>query len=278
MSDIISQTELICPVCHAALVGAAGGKTLACEAGHSFDVAREGYVNLLGGKPAGALQGDNAEMVRARRAFLERGYYRPLAEAVAGATRVGRPGVVADFGCGEGYYLGLLMAEAGREIRAYGTDISKPAIAAAAKVYPLAHWVVADTKRLIPLADGSVDAAINVFAPRNADEFARVVRPGGRLVVAIPGPQHLANLRDQFGLIGIQDDKAAKVRAQLTSFELVTSNQVENDIQLSAAGLRELLEMTPNARHLTEESRKDIETGGATRAHIEFEVMIFSRV
>ena len=272
----MSQTELICPVCRRPL--AVSERAVGCEAGHSFDVAREGYVNLLVGKAPGALQGDNAEMVRARRAFLARGYYRPLAEAVAAGVGADRPRVVADFGCGEGYYLGQLMRSPGLEhVRAYGTDISKPAIVAAAKAYPAVRWAVADTNRLIPLADGSVDAAINVFAPRNAKEFARVIRTGGRLVIAMPGAGHLADLRERFGLIGIEDDKPAKTNAGLTEFELLDTKRLTDEIRLRAAGLRDLLEMTPNARHLSEQARTEIGSLGETATHIEFEVLIFGR-
>jgi 23S rRNA (guanine745-N1)-methyltransferase len=276
MNDNQNQTELICPTCQLPL--AASERLMSCVAGHSFDLAREGYVNLLTGKAPSAMQGDNAEMVRARRAFLGRGYYQPLAKAVAEAAGADRPQVVADFGCGEGYYLNQLMHASGQEkMRAYGTDISKPAIAAAAKAFPGAKWIVADTYRLIPLADESVDAAINVFAPRNAAEFARVIRPGGRLIVAIPGPKHLADLRDQFGLIGIEDDKPAKTRAQLSAFTLLDSKRVEGEISLEAPGLRDLLEMTPNARHLSDQARSEINNADETRTHIEFDVMIFGR-
>jgi 23S rRNA (guanine745-N1)-methyltransferase len=276
MNEVMSQTELICPTCRLPL--GIKDRAFACESGHNFDLAREGYVNLITGKAPSALQGDNAEMVRARRAFLEQGYYRPLARAVAEAVAGTEVRVIADFGCGEGYYLDQLMNTPGlKGVRAYGTDISKPAIAAAAKAYPLARWAVADTNRLIPLADGSVDAAINVFAPRNAAEFARVIRPGGRLVVAIPGAEHLANLRERFGLIGIQDDKPAKTSAQLSAFELHGTKRVKDEILLDASSLRDLLEMTPNARHLSEQARAEIDNISEIRTHIEFDVLIFGR-
>ena len=128
MTELISQTELICPTCRLAL--AAADRAFACESGHSYDLAREGYINLITGKAPSALQGDNAEMVRARRAFLGRGHYRPLAEAVAEAVTGMSMQVLADFGCGEGYYLDQLMNTPGlKGVRVYGTDISKPAIA-----------------------------------------------------------------------------------------------------------------------------------------------------
>jgi len=206
------------------------------------------------------------------------GHYRPLAEAVAEAVTGMSMQVLADFGCGEGYYLDQLMNTPGlKGVRVYGTDISKPAIAAAAKAYPLTQWVVADTNRLIPLADGSVDAAIDVFAPRNAAEFGRVIRPGGRLVVAIPGPAHLADISERFGLIGIQNDKPAKISSQLNEFDLLDTKRVEDEILLDTSSLRDLLEMTPNARHLSEQARAEVERLSETRTHIEFDVLSFGR-
>src|SRR5688572_19551475 len=127
----MQESRFICPNCRLPL--AHGERVMRCADGHSFDVAREGYVNLLTGKPRrGAAAGDTAAMVRARRAFLERGHYAPLAAAVA--RGVGSARIVADAGCGEGYYLGRLMTEPGLAGAVfYGTDVSKPAVAAAAK-------------------------------------------------------------------------------------------------------------------------------------------------
>lgn len=268
-------SELICPVCQQPTTEAA--RTLRCVAGHSYDVAREGYVNLVTGKAPGALQGDSAAMVTARRAFLARGFYQPLAEAIATAVGDVKPQVVADFGCGEGYYLHEVTRNIA-SVRAYGTDISKPAVAAAAKVYREAQFVVADTNRFIPLASGSVDAAINVFAPRNAAEFGRVMRPGGRLVVAIPGAEHLASLRERFGLIGIEEDKAVKIAAQLAEhFELKQTQHVDCAIELDGAAATDLLEMTPNARHIDSNTLADIHEGELIMTSAHFEVLVFTR-
>lgn len=267
---------LICPNCRRPLEPEAG--SWRCEAGHNFDQAREGYVNLIAGKAPAASQGDSAAMIAARRAFLARGYYQELAAAVAEEVAGASPRVVADFGCGEGYYLGEIMRSPGMEAaRCFGTDISKPAVAAAAKAYPAAQFVVADTNRLIPLDDGSADVGICVFAPRSDSEFARVIAPGGRLIVVIPGPGHLAALRERLGLIGIEADKAAKVQASLSSFRLQAVRHVKGQATLDEAALRELVEMTPNARHMSDETRASIAGASGTTAYFEFEIIIFSR-
>lgn len=126
-------------------------------------------------------------MIRARREFLDRGHYRPVIEAVAAA--VGDADVVVDAGCGEGTYLAAVAAPT-----RIGVDVSKPAIRLAAKRWPTADFAVASSHRL-PLADASVDTVMSVFAPRPFDEFRRVLRPGGRIVTASPGPDHLMELR-----------------------------------------------------------------------------------
>jgi len=250
---------------------------LRCETGHSFDLAREGYVNLLVGKRP-AITGDSAAMIAARRAFLARGHYAPLVQAVAGAAAGAQPQVVADAGCGEGYYLGALAGTPEFSgARFYGTDISKPAIVAAAKAYPGMMFAVADTNGLLPFADHSVDVLIDVFAPRNAGEFARVVRPGGRLVVAIPGADHLAELRTRFHMLAIEPNKAEKIVSQMAGFVLEGRREVRASFDLSGEALQELVGMTPSIRHLDEEGRRALTEAGVTTAHAQFEVLAFSR-
>ena len=272
----MEQTAFICPVCRLPLEPR--DTALCCADGHSFDRARAGYVNLIPSKATGRLQGDSASMVKARQGFLTRGLYLPLAQAVTEAMLSEKPQVVADIGCGEGYYLReLLGSRKGEKLQAYGMDISKAAVAAAAKASPGAHWGVADTNSLIPLGDASVEAAMCVFAPRNAVEFARVVRPGGRLVVAIPGPAHLASLREKFELLAIESDKASKISGQLLAFDLLDGRKVATELELDHLSLRELLDMTPNARHVDETTRVEIAGINRIRTEAHFEVLTFIR-
>lgn len=179
-----------CPVCRAGLALDAGRRSWGCEAGHGFDIAREGYVNLLmSGRRRSRAPGDSAEMVAARRRFLGTGAYDPMTEAIAEAVAAADPAVVLDVGCGEGRHT--------RGVRAplvLGCDVAKPAVAAAAKA-DRAGWYAVASAADLPLDDAAVDVALDVFGPVAAAELARVLRPGGLVVTAHPGPDHLSALR-----------------------------------------------------------------------------------
>ena len=188
-----------CPVCRQPLADVTGG--LACPAGHRFDLAREGYVHLLAGGGGGGRggrggrrpAGDDADAVRARRAVFDRGQYAPVVEAVAAAAAAGPvPAEILDAGCGEGTYLAAATAATGA--RGWGVDVSKPAVRLAARRHPEHRYAVASSLDL-PFGDGVLDTVLSVFAPRAFAEFARVLRPGGALVLASPGPRHLDGVR-----------------------------------------------------------------------------------
>ena len=175
-----------------------------CEHGHSFDRAREGYVNLLlASHKRSAEPGDARAMLRSRREFLERGYYAPLAEALAAHCRAERHArgtsafTLLDLGCGEGYYTGRIAAALtgdGEPAWVGGIDIARDGVRMAAKRYPEVDFAVASTARL-PLADASVDLAVSVFAPTDPAEIRRTLRPGGVYLRVTPGPRHLFELR-----------------------------------------------------------------------------------
>ena len=201
-------------------------RTLLCAAGHRFDAAKQGYFNLLTGKGT-PFREDTAEMVAARAEFLGAGHYAPLAEAVADTVLDSLPEPpdpaearlrVLDAGAGTGYYLDAVMdrfrTATGGGASAVALDISRYAMRRAAKV-PGATAIVWDLWRPLPLADASVDVVLNVFAPRNGAEFARVLAPGGTAVVVTPLPGHLGEAAEALGLLSIAPDKEATVAAAL---------------------------------------------------------------
>jgi len=185
---------LVCPVrsCHLPLVREE--RRVVCPRAHSFDIARSGYINLLQPQDRRSKQpGDTLAAFQARRRLHERGMGEPLLRAVADVLEASPADVVLDAGCGDGYYLGTLAGQIG--FRGHGIDISIPSIDAAARRYPACEWIVANADRFIPYADGSFSLVMSITARMNAGEFRRVLRDDGRLLVAIPSPEDLIELR-----------------------------------------------------------------------------------
>jgi 23S rRNA (guanine745-N1)-methyltransferase len=252
-------------VCGEALAETDGALT--CSAGHSFDIAREGYVNLLPSQHrARGIDGDLPSMLQARRRFLEAGHYRPLMtrlasdvedllrERDAAHAASERGPCVLEVGCGEGYYLGNLAekigATDGPRVTFVGTDLSKPAAKLAAKRYPHCTFFVADVRRRIYLQDQSVSVVLDVFAPRNPAEFARILEPGGFALIVIPSAQHLASARAQLGLLGIEEDKEGRVVERFgEAFELVDRAELSYSIELSPESASDVVGMGPSHWH-----------------------------
>jgi 23S rRNA (guanine745-N1)-methyltransferase len=243
-----------CPVCaYAVRPGPilAGADQVTCVRGHGFNIARQGYVSLVGGQ-GGPGTGDSAPMVMARDRFLGSGHYQPVAAAVAElAARLdpGGPGLVVDLAGGTGYYLAAVLELLGGRLGAC-VDLSAPALRRAARAHLRAAALGADAWRPLPLADGSAAVVLSVFGPRNAAEIRRVLVPGGALVVCTPGPSHLREPREALGLIGIDERKDARLADAFGRFAASGVTPVRYELRLGHADLTDLVAMGPNARHL----------------------------
>ncbi|NEE01375.1 putative RNA methyltransferase [Phytoactinopolyspora halotolerans] len=299
---------LACPVCRARLTvvraspgGGApeaeatvrtAGSALRCASGHSFDVARQGYVNLRSGrKPRGTA--DTADMVAARTEFLDAGHYAPIADAVARA--VGNtvrddaagadpaPPLVVDIGAGTGYYLRRTLdvlergldarpAAGGRAPWGVAIDVSTYALRRAAKAHPRIAAVGADAWDVLPVADGAATAILDVFAPRNAAEFHRVLSPDGVLVVVTPTSAHLAELVGRFGasgMLSVDERKDERVEQALGErFAPVSRDELTFSLELDPDNVARLIRMGPSAHHVDDATLRetlvaDAAAGGA---------------
>jgi 23S rRNA (guanine745-N1)-methyltransferase len=245
--------RLRCPNCGATLD--LDGRVLRCARGHAFDVARQGYVALAPPRHRIA-PGDSPDMVAAREAFLAGGHYRAIAEEIAAAIPshlvppAGGSRLAVDLGAGTGYYLAaLLRTHPGWH--GVALDASRPALRRAARAHRRIAAVACDVWLQLPMQDASADLALNVFAPRNGPEIARILAPGGALVVVTPAPSHLSELVDALGLLDVGADKQQRLHAALAPrLESVRRRELELTMTLDRDELHALIAMGPSAHHL----------------------------
>ncbi len=228
-----------CPVCREPLQKQE--KQYRCKSGHSFDIARSGYVNLLLDNGRGR-HGDDKKMVAARSAFLEKGFYRPLCDKTVElcVQYAVEGGVLADCGCGECYYTAAVAQQVPMQV--YGIDISKAALAAGARRSRMLRLAVASSKAL-PFADAGVDIVLNLFSPLQAEEFYRVLKPGGILIRAIPLERHLMQLKCR---IYEKPYENKPENRNIPGFSLLEERAVQYEFFLkSNEDIRNLFQMTP---------------------------------
>ena len=274
---------LRCPQCAAELDETDTG--VRCVAGHCFDRARQGHLTLLGGRGRRFI-GDTPVQVAARERVLDSGLFRPLRTAVAETTcahldeDVSAP-VVVETGAGTGAYLAAAVdraAGSGRTVRAIGTELSVPAVRRLARAHPQIAALIADTWAPLPFASGSVDVLQVVFAPRNPVEFARVLRPGGALVVAVPGEGHLEPLRSRAGMIEAAPDKTAQLVADLDGpFTLRSQRVVDLTRTVPTEVAADVALMGPSGVHLDRERLADRIGPGPHAVRLHVRVHAFQR-
>ena len=257
LSDIIDV--LADPADGTALSGVDDFTRLVSESGHSFDVARQGFVTLA---PGAGLRhrGDSMEMVRARETFLSRGHFAPFVEAVtsgvhdalddAAVPDTARP-VIADIGAGTGYYLSHTLDDV-EGSRGVGLDISVHAARQLTRCHKRVGSVVADVWAGLPMRDRSIDVVTVVFAPRNAAEFARVLKEDGQVVFLTADRGHLAELREPLGILDVEDGKIERLveqaRGHLTP--VTEPELIEFPMVLDRESIAAQIGMSPSARHI----------------------------
>lgn len=250
------------PIDGSALCGADEFSRLVSTTGHSYDVAKQGYVTLASGAGLNH-EGDSPEMVASREAFLSRGHFAPFVETVTervldalshGSLVDDSQPTILEVGAGTGYYLSHTL-DAVENSRGVGVDIAVPAAKHLAKSHPRVGAVVADVWTGLPLQDTSVDVITVIFAPRNPAEFARVLRDEGEVIVLTPQQGHLDELREPLGILGVEDGKVDRLLEQSRGhLEQVGEGElIEFPMRLDREAIAAQVGMSPSARHIEPE-------------------------
>lgn len=270
-----------CPVCMREL--AKEERRYLCPNGHSFDLAREGYVHLLPANRMHArLPGDGKEMLEARRRILDAGHYAPFSDCLTALVLEMTEGitkpVVLDAGCGEGYYTGRLCEtlQGGRaDARVLGLDIAKPAVRMAAKRYPGLELAVGSVFRM-PVAAGTADCLTSVFAPIVPAEFARVVRPGGAMILAVAAPRHLYQLKQA---VYEQPYENEMKDTPYEGFAFLKRVPVRGEITLdSGDSIADLFTMTPYHWKTSVADREKLNALTSLTTEIGFDFLCYRRI
>ncbi|RCW23775.1 23S rRNA m(1)G-745 methyltransferase [Vibrio parahaemolyticus] len=267
-----------CPLCHQAL--ALNEKTFKCENNHQFDLAKEGYVNLMPAHHKRSKDpGDNKEMMQARRRFLEGNYYNPMRQEVAQLCAKYTEGTdhqLLDIGCGEGYYTDQVQKTIQTQTddaTIYGLDISKVAIRYAAKRYTQCHFSVASSHRL-PFSNESLDAILRIYAPCKAEELQRVVKENGVVITVTPASRHLYQLRERI----YQDVRLHSEEPEhIEGYELEHQQHLNYVMNLKNGAAFDLLQMTPFAWKATDALREKLKSATLYQCEADFMLRVYRK-
>ncbi|MBR4880955.1 MAG: methyltransferase domain-containing protein [Clostridia bacterium] len=265
------MTKFICPICKEPLTGE---KSLRCSNNHCFDRAKGGYINLLSGK--GGNHGDPKDMILARKNFLDKGYYEPLRNAIAdtAADLTQNECTVLDCGCGECYYTQKIK-ELLPHAHIMGLDVSKDAVNYGCKRSKELDLAVASVYAM-PIADSSIDTAVSIFAPCALEEFIRVLKPGGHLVMAIGGENHLWSLKKAVYDTPYKNETSDYL---LCGFDFVGKKELKYQIDLnSTEDIKNLFSMTPYYHKTAQSDIAKLDRLTHLNTEIEFEILIYKKI
>jgi 23S rRNA (guanine745-N1)-methyltransferase len=245
-----------------------------CAIGHTFDIARSGYLNLLQPQDRRSrTPGDTPEAAAARRRFLDAGHARPLDDAIVRALPLRQGGSLLDAGCGEGHHLSAFRRA--YDVEGCGIDISVPAIDLAARRHRDCLWLVGNADRMLPFADASLDAITSITSRMNVDEFRRVLAPDGVLLVAIPGADDLIELRESILGERIERDRADRTVETFSSrFTLRDRTTIRHVAHLDRAAMIDV--MSSSYRGLRTRERERLETMNAMDVTLSRDVLVFT--
>lgn len=269
----MQENILICPKCGHRLDKI--GNSFICENRHTYDIAASGYVNM-NTKPVPS--GDSADMVQARSRFLDSGYYSPFAEAIERTVKKYPCQTLVDAGCGEGYYSAML-AKNNAELGVFGFDLSKSAVNKAAKRVGKgcvnALFFVCGIFEL-PIADNSIDTVINLFAPCADKEFARILKPGGHLIMGVAGEDHLLGLKSAL-YESLYLNTPEKVSTP-EGFSLVSKEKIKYSAKITGKEtIADLFTMTPYYWKTSKRDAAKLDELDELETTLDFDIIVFER-
>ncbi|AQS09113.1 23S rRNA (guanine(745)-N(1))-methyltransferase [Clostridium saccharobutylicum] len=284
MTNALNDTLLLCPVCKEKLIKDVSNKIYKCINNHTYDIAKEGYVNLLiSNQKRSKNPGDSKDMVLARIDFLSRGYYKPLCDKINEIIYEhlkdydnGKYNIL-DLGCGEGYYLTSLKDYIdNKDVQAnyYGMDVSKDAVKYAGKANKDCTWFVGNNFH-IPAGDKSIDCILSVFSPIDIDECNRVLKDNGIFVRVLPRTDHLIQLRNIIYSEVHLNDKVYK--ASVDENEYIKESNVTFDIMLNKEEIVSLLKMTPHYWKTTQENKEKLDAYDSLTITIDMRIGVFKK-
>ncbi len=258
-----------CPVCHTPLINLNNGYT--CQNKHHYDTARQGYVHLANNRKT--LSGDNVEMVKARSAFLNKGYYQELRNRLSALIQQIQPTVLIDAGCGEGYYTNQFQIT-NPNVEIYGFDLSKAACKEAAKAHTSVHYAIASVHDM-PVSDSCADACISVFAPIYIEEIIRVLKQGGTFIKVGPGPKHLWELK-QLLYDDVYENKLKYISH--TQMKWIHTELLKTKIVIEeTSDVMTLFSMTPYAYRTPKEKIEKLKQIQELEIQLQFSIEIYQK-
>lgn len=268
----------LCPLCQLPLTNTS--TQLRCDNNHQFDVAKEGYVNLMPAHHKRSKNpGDNKEMMQARRQFLEANHYQPMQQAVAKLCKQNiheDATAILDIGCGEGYYTAEIAEQLKEQtnVKTFGLDISKVAIKYAAKRYHNCQFCVASSHKL-PFADHSLDAVVRIYAPCKEQELQRTLKANGKIITVTPASRHLFQLREAvYQEVRLHSEEPEAI----AGFELELEEKLSYTMSLSGEEALSLLQMTPFAWKASQEYKDALELVFSFECEADFMLRVYKKV
>ena len=267
------MSDIVCPVCKKTLNKE--DNCYRCESRHCFDIAKEGYVNLLAGNhKAGESIGDNKDMALSRKKFLEKGYFSPLSEEITKLIQLhkGDNPTVCDICCGEGWYSNEVMKAFPCVM--YGFDLSKEMVRLAAKRKNGAEYFVANLSK-IPIKSGSIDVAFHLFAPFHEKEFSRIIKDDGIIITAVAGENHLFEIKEiLYDTPYKNDENPPETQDLIFKGKRKVSKKIHLD---SKEDINALFRMTPYYYHTSEKDKAKLEKYESLDVTVEFAIYIYHK-